>query len=264
MGQEPATRPEVVFGVCMSTDVQGYSTLSEQVPEDELATLTTRYFEQLSVCVEKHGGEVLEVRGDGMIAVWSAPEENSTSSLQATRAALEILQAVRRLNSEDRSRQLPTRVGLHAGRVALGNIGGGGHLAFSVVGDSMNTAARIQELNKALGTRLLASSVVVRNLEGWLCRRVGQFQPRGQEKVLSIFEVIGPHASVIRGEMELSERFGNASELFKQGSWEEAAQVFAEILKSYPGDGPSRFYLERCRAFIESPPPSGQEMIISV
>jgi adenylate cyclase len=248
----------------MSTDVQGYSTLAEQVPEDELAKLTTRYFEELSACVEKRGGEVLEVRGDGMIAVWSAPTDDRVSSVQASRAALDILQAVRRLDREDPSRQLPTRIGLHAGRVALGNVGGGGHLAFSVVGDTMNTAARIQELNKLLGTGLLASSVVVRNLDDWLCRRVCQFRPRGQEKEVSIFEIAGPSAAATSSDVMLHDRFARAHGLFEQGLWEEAARAFAEILKRHPDDGPSRFCLERSRAFIESPPPEGQSMIVTI
>ena len=130
------------------------------------------------------------------MAVWSTRTEDRTAHRRASLAAIDILEAVQLLNQEDPSCQLPTRIGLHAGRVALGHVGGGGHLAYSVVGDTMNTAARIQELNKLLGTSLLASSAVACNLEAWICRQVCQFQPRGQEKVLSIVEVIGPSDTV--------------------------------------------------------------------
>ncbi|MGB7452356.1 MAG: adenylate/guanylate cyclase domain-containing protein, partial [Lysobacterales bacterium] len=261
-GQDPATRPELVFGVCMSTDIEGYTTLAERIPEAELAKLTARYFECLATCVERHGGEMLEVRGDGMNSVWSAPTEDESLSSRASLAARDILAEVRKYNEENKSRQLPTRIGLHAGRVALGNVGGGGHLAYSVVGDSINTAARIQDLSKVFRTRVLASAEVVRNLDGWLYRRVCSFQPKGKEEVLSIYEIFGPVDAVTRNDDELCKLFAAAFDLVARTDWEKAVQAFTALLQSYPDDGPSRFYLQRCKLYLESPPAPGEQTIV--
>ena len=163
---------------------------------------------------------------------------------------------------ENRSRQLLTRIGLHAGRVALGNVGGGGHLAYSVVGDSINTAARIQELNKVFRTRVLASAEVVRNLDDWLYRHVCSFQPKGKEEVLSIYEIFGPADAVSRRDDELCSLFALASDLVARADWEEAVRAFTALLQSHPDDGPGRFYLQRCQQYLESPPAPGEQMIV--
>lgn len=261
-GRDPAIRPELVFGVCMSTDIEGYTTLAERVPEAELARLTARYFECLATCVERHGGEMLEVRGDGMNSVWSAPEQDVCLSRGASLAACDILAEVRKYNEENISQQLPTRIGLHAGRVALGNVGGGGHLAYSVVGDSMNTAARIQDLNKVFRTRVLASAEVVRNLDDWLYRRVCSYQPKGKKEVISIYEIFGPGDAVTPDDENLCSLFASASDLLMHGNWEEAIQAFTALLQIHPDDGPSGFYLQRCRQYLESPPAAGEQMVI--
>jgi adenylate cyclase len=261
-GQDPATRPELVFGVCMSTDIEGYTTLSERIPEAELAGLTSRYFEFLAPCVDRQGGETLEVRGDGMICLWSTPTEDKTLSHRASLAAHDILETVQRFNEQNKSQQLPTRIGLHAGRVALVNVGGGGHLAYSVVGDSINTAARIQDLNKVFGTKLLASAAVVRDLDDWLYRRVCLFQPKGKQEVLSIYEIIGPGDAVTRGDNDLCMLFAMAYDFLAQADWAEAEKAFTAILQSHPGDGPSQFYLQRSRQYLVSPPPPGEQIII--
>lgn len=261
-GQDPATRPELVFGVCLSTDIEGYTTLAERIPEAELANLTARYFDCLASCVERYGGEMLEVRGDGMNSVWSAPTEDKELSCRASLAAHDILAEVRKHNKESRSYQLPTRIGLHAGRVALGNVGGSGHLSYSIVGDSINTAARIQDLNKVFRTRILASAEVVRNLDDWLYRRLCSFQPKGKEELLSIYEIFGPVDAVTRNDDELCKLFTVASDLVARAEWEEAVRAFSDLLQSHPDDGPVTFYLQRCQRYLESPPATGEQMIV--
>jgi len=261
-GQEPGTQPEFLFAVCMCTDIEGFTTLAEKSNTDELAELARQYFRQLTECVKRHDGEILESRGDGMICAWPAPAEDKISSHRACLAARDILETVRRFNEQHERRQLPTRIGLHAGRIALGSVGGGGHLTFSVIGDAINTAARIQDLNKTSRTRLLASAEVVYNLDDWLCRRVCSFQPKGKEEVLSIYEVFGPGDEVPDEANELCRSFAMATDLFEQADWAEAEKAFAAILQSRPDDGPSQFYLQRCQQYLVSPPALGEQMMI--
>lgn len=141
-------------------------------------------------------------------------------------------------------------------------MGGGGHLAYSVVGDSINTAARIQELSKVFRTRVLVSDDVVRNLDDWLYRYVCSFQPKGKEEVLPIYEIFGPNDAVTHNDNELCRLFALASDLVARADWEEAVRAFTALLQSHPNDGPSRFYLQRCRQYLESPPEPGEQMIV--
>lgn len=258
-GHDPATAPEErFFGICMSTDIQDYTTVNENISGSESAELMNEYFGLLMPCVQNHQGQVIEVRGDSMNSVWPAMTHIEDLSSRACLAACDILRAVDRFNKDDPTRQLPTRIGLHAGEYSLRNVGGGGHLAFCVHGDTIITASRIQELSKTLRTRLLASESVVQKLEGWLFRRVCDFQPKGKTEILPIYEVLGPQDTVTHEDQELCNSFVEAMRMLEESNWSEAAQSFASILTAKPNDGPSLFYLARCQYFQNSPPPANE------
>ena len=188
---------------------------------------------------------MLDIRGDGMNCVWSAPQADMTVRLRACLAALEILEAVDRFNRQHTDRQFPTRVGLHTGWVSLVNVGGGGHFAYSVVGDIMNSASRIQGLNKKLHTWLLASEPVVEDLDDLLVRHIGSFILKGKEEVLSIMEILGPRETATEAACELCEMFAAALTAFAASDWSEAAKMFEAVLSIYPEDGPAQFYIDQ-------------------
>jgi len=262
LGHEPQVAPEVVYGICMSTDVQGYTTLAERVPEAELADLTQQYFSKLGDCVTRHHGEMLEVRGDGMNAVWAAAQPEPFLNSRACIAACEIQHEVNRFNEAHPKSQMPTRIGLHAGRVALGNVGGGGHLSYSIFGDSINTAARIQELNKEIGTRVLASEPVVHDLDDWLVRRICDFQPKGKDEIIRIYEILGPSTDRDDKRSISCDQFAEALQCLEDGDWQQAAKLFAGILAIDASDGPALFHLSRCQRFQQSSPPTGEGILI--
>ncbi len=262
LGHEPQDVPEVVYGICMSTDVQGYTTLAERIPEAEVADLTRQYFTLLGDCVARNHGEMLEVRGDGMNAVWAAVQPAPILNMRACMAACEIQHAVRQFNEAHRGGQMPTRIGLHAGRVALGNVGGGGRLSYSIFGDSINTAARIQELNKDIRTYVLASEPVVRDLDDWLVRRVCDFQPKGKHEIIRIYEIVGPSTDTDDKQHQLCKKFTEAFEHLEQGDYPRAAELLATTLTIDVNDGPALFHLSRCQQFQISPPPPGEAVLV--
>ncbi len=253
-GKEPTTTPELVYGTCMATDVGGYTTLSETLAAAELADLTREYFALLGECVAHQQGEMLEVRGDGMNTVWSAPEPKRQDRLRACLAAIEIIEAVGGFNEHHPDRQFPTRIGLHAGKIALGSVGGGDHLAYSVIGDIMNTASRIEELSKHLDTRLLASEPVVQDLDELLVRSLGSFILKGKTEALSIVEILDRRESASEQQRDLCSRFKKALGAYVKGDCLQAETMFESLLSAYPADGPSRFYLLRCRHYKASAP----------
>ncbi len=138
--------------------------------------------------------------------------------------------------------------------VILGHIGSKGHLEFRAVGKVVNTSQRIENLNKHLGTRVLASRAVVENISGIVSRRVGCFRLRGINEPLEIFE-IGCRLEELTGEIrQLYHQYADALHLFEERNWREAANIFRVIIGCFPKDGPSQYLLHLCECYQSTPP----------
>lgn len=253
---------EVVYATCLCSDVADYMTLSEQVTTHELIHLSNEYFSLLGDRISNHDGDILDIVGDGMTCTWSAAEPEANVRRQACLAAVEILEDVRQFNLRHPDRRFQTRIGLNTGRVAIGNIGGGGHLSYSVIGDIVNSASRIEGLNKLLHTWLLASEAVVKDLDDLLVRRVGSFILKGKASTMIIFHILGEKQSATDTDIRLCERFDIALQLYDNRQWIEAGRSFQAVLEQFPEDGPATFYLDRCRYNASQPNPKSQSPII--
>jgi adenylate cyclase len=256
---EAATPDRLVYGVCLATDAERFTTLSETLPPVELKALLNAYFEALVEPVRRHGGTVSDIVADGMMCLWTSPAPDPALRAAACRAALEVARAADAFNAVPGRPRLPTRIGLHAGWVTLGNVGGGGRFAYSVVGDIANTTSRLEGLNKALGTRVLASEAALEGVEGVLARPLGRFRLRGKSGGLQVYELLAPAEAATPAGRRLVERFAGALALQESGHALEAADAFQSLLADHPEDGPSRFHLERSRRHLLGAP-SGEEL----
>ena len=136
--------------------------------------------------------------------------------------------------------------------------------AYSVVGDSANTASRIEGLNKHLGTRILASDVVVAGLDDLLFRRLGVYRLVGRTMPLPIFEILGRREHTDDRQEQLCRSFTNALAAFEAEAWQEAARLFEGHLATYPEDVPARFLLPFCRDYCVKPPAVAEPWIIEM
>jgi adenylate cyclase len=246
---------QLVYGACLATDVEKYTTLAETMSPRELGQLMNEYYAELFKPVERLGGVVNEVVGDAMLAIWAASSAQASVRSQACQAALEIQEALERFNKASVGRPaLLTRFGLHSGQMLLGSIGASRHYEYQAVGDMVNTATRIEGLSKYLGTRILASEATIEGLEQFVTRPVGSFLLAGKATAVNVVELVGstqytsPEASV------LYQKFAVALQTYRERQWREAARLFAEILTAFPEDGPSRFYLRRCESYVQATP----------
>jgi adenylate cyclase len=123
---DPAGLKERVFAVCMVTDASRFTTLAETMEPGELSEFLDGYFAILFGVVDRYGGMVTDVVGDGMTAVWTAPQPDRGCRLRACLAAVELDRAVSAFNRQHHPRSLPTRIGLNAGDAIVGNVGGSG------------------------------------------------------------------------------------------------------------------------------------------
>ncbi len=254
-------RRQTVQGVCMATDAARYSRLSEQLTPDALNRLMNRYYAALFGPIRARGGIISDIVGDAMMAVWTSPPAPTLDRLAACCAALEVLRAVETFNRVAPGIGLPTRIGLHCGQIVIGNIGAMDHFEYRAVGDVVNSASRLEGLNKPLRTRILASRDVVEGLEGLFLRHLGRFRIAGKQNPLEVCELIGLRETSHPAQRELCDCFASAIETFFRGDWEQALRLFRLCLTIQCEDGPAAFYRDLCQEYLLHPPGESPEAV---
>jgi len=227
--------------------VEGYTTLSEALEPEELRELTGAYFEEVFAPIHAHGGFVAEIQGDGILAIWEIDSPDSAAKDGACKAALDILEGVNRFNSPSGDLQLPTRLGLHSGYIFLGYVGASGHYEYRPVGDIVNTASRIESLNKYLGTKILVSEEALSQVEGFLTREVGAFVLFGKSRPTVIHELVSGKDEADERLIHGCRQFAKGLRAYKTRSWDEAISIFMGSGEILGDDGPSAYYLSLCR-----------------
>ena len=241
-----------VHGIVLATDAQQYTRLSEELAPAELRNLMNRYYEILFGPIRRSGGIISDVIGDASLAIWTSTQSDPVQRQLACKVALEILSNVERLNRQQPAYALPTRQGLHFGELIMGHVGAMDHYEYRAVGDIVNTASRIESLNKQLGTRILVSKEVLQGVDGLCTRELGDFLLLGKSKPLSLYELVANDEQ--DKAKDSYEDFVTALHLFQAQRWGEAAEGFEKFITNYGDDGPSRYYLDLCRQYLSSPP----------
>lgn len=241
------THNQLVYGTCLSTDAERYTSLSETMSPRELRTFINKYYEAIFEPIKQHGGLITNIVGDSVLALWVAMHRDEIRRKQACISAFDIEQRVHQFNQSSPCMQLPTRIGLHSGHVLLGNVGAVDHYEYRPIGDIVNTATRIEGLNKYLGTRILVSGEVITQLDDFIIRDLGKFLFVGKSKPLEIYELLCLKEKSNRIQRDLCLFFSEALDAFKRQSWYEAMEKFYKLIKIYGEDGPSLFFIALCK-----------------
>jgi len=252
---------EVVYGICLSTDAEQYTSLSENMAPEELGKFMNKYYEIVFRPVRQHGGIVSDVKGDSILALWVSSRPEATLRYRACLAALDVAGAINQFKQDSPTMQLPTRIGLHSGNILLGNVGALDHYEYRPVGDIVNTATRMEGLNKYLGTRILVSGEVIDQLGGLVTRKLGEFLLAGKSKPVVVHELVCQKGDCSEQQLNICEIFDEALDAFKRKSWDEAIEKFLMSVK-YGDDGPSRFYIGLCEHYKNNPPGESWDGVI--
>lgn len=243
------TRAEGVLrsslAACLMTDAERYTGVTEAMAPAAIVELINRYFDALFGPVLMNGGVVSDVKGDGMLAVWTHESGGAGFKARVCRACLEILDVVDRLSTERPSHRLPTRLGVDFGPIALARVGAHARYEYRPVGDPVNTASRLQELNKALGTHILVSDSLAQGVGGYLFRDLGSFQLRGKRARTRVRELVGARETCGLREHQLCRDFASAVAAYETGDERDAERRLRDLQQRFPTDGPIRFYLQR-------------------
>lgn len=237
-------------------DMAGFTALSEEMAPGDLIDLLEEYFDTLTQVILARKGTVDKYIGDAVMCFWGAPLPIRDHARRACRAALEMQEAFRHLKESWKGRGLPAmslRIGIHTGRVVAGNVGSRERFNYTVMGDAVNLAFRLEKANKTYGSDILLSEATRRLAgEGFLLRELDHILVRGKTKPAIIYELRGYLSP--EGLPEEFRLFAQGLMDYRQRRWDRAAQNFQQVLEVNPEDGASRLYLRRCRALLKNPP----------
>jgi adenylate cyclase len=233
---------ESVECACVATDAANYTTLAESMAPEQLAAFLNRYYEALFGCVARRGGTVSDVVGDAMVALW--PDRGEDTRRRVLRALLEMRDAAEQFNQRLAGNHLQTRFGVDWGRVALTTVGGQGHYEYRAVGDAVNTASRIQELNKRLGTRILIADALIIGAGGeFLTRNLGRYLLRGKTHAVQVHELVALRLQAPADDLDRCTRTAEAVEFLDRGDAQAARVLLQQIREAFPEDASVSFLL---------------------
>jgi adenylate cyclase len=246
---------EEVEATVLFADLVGFSSMAENTAPKELIRLLNEYFSSMTEIILTHQGTVDKFIGDAVMAFWGAPLPIADHAVLACHAALEMQAAMRPLQQFWESQGFPpiaSRIGLHTGPVVAGNIGSKKRFNYTVMGDTVNLAARLEHANKFYGTEIMLSEATYRRLGNtFLIRELDQVQVQGRAQPVTVYELVG--VMPLNGPPSWMSLFDVARAAYKEGKIAEAANYFFEILDQYHDDPPTRVFLKRCQKHLENP-----------
>ena len=235
---------ESTRAACVMTDVEGFTALSTRFAPAQMDVLLSAYFAVLFEPVARLGGFISDLKGDSILAIWVDRSSEAAVRERVCDACLELLHAVERFDAEHPDTPMPTRIGVNYGEVTLGAMGASFHFEYRAVGDTVNTASRVEQLSKDLGTRLLVTAAVIEGLQPFLVRDLGGFQLRGRRTPTRIYELIARLEHAQPEQRELCSAFAAALDAYERGQLDVARAGFDALVEKH-GDGPSAYYRRR-------------------
>ncbi len=240
------------------TDIKGFTNLAERMPPAALTAHMAEYFDAMLSILHEERSTVDKFIGDAIVAFWGAPEPDDQHAIHAVMAVLRCRELLRQRNSEWQERGLPplqTRFGLSTGEAVVGNVGAPDRLNYTVLGDTVNLAHRLEALNARYRTEILAAeSVVAVSDDEFLWRLVDKVSVKGRENTIRISEPLCRLADATEDLLKLKQEYEEAFAHYSEGEFAEAETLLRAVLESYPNDGPSPLLLERCRNYLANPP----------
>ncbi|MFI5184857.1 MAG: adenylate/guanylate cyclase domain-containing protein, partial [Vicinamibacteria bacterium] len=254
-GQEPMLGGRLQDVSLMFTDIKDFTTLAERLSPDDLARLLGRYLEVMTAAIHAEGGTIDKYIGDSIMALWNVPLPTADHPRKACAAALAAAaagQALCRSPGWGDQPSLVTRFGLHRDQVLVGHFGAPDRLSYTALGDGVNLASRLEGLNKAYGTTILASEAIRAEAEPWFeFRLVDKVAVKGKSQGVKVYELLGAKGRPAE-QLERTRLYEVAFEAYLH---QDFAAALA-ILDTQKDDGPSLVLAGRCRGFLVSPPPA--------
>ena len=245
----------------MFTDIKGFSTISEKMTPEELVFLLNQYLTGMSDIILDLQGTIDKYEGDAIIAFFGAPIDFEDHARRAALAAVRMKRLEDQLNTRFLAEKIApspllTRIGINTGPMVVGNMGTNRKMDYTMIGDSVNLAARLEGVNKLYGTWILMSEDT-RNQVGDIIvtRKLDRVRVVGKSVPIRLFQAVEEKGHVPEGMVPLLDAYHAALDHFEERRWVEARKGFDECLKMFPEDGPSLRYRKLASDYEKTPPP---------
>ncbi len=239
------------------SDIRSFTNISEKNRADVLVAFLNRYFSTMVEIIKKHGGTIDKFIGDAIMAEFGTPVSYDDNCRRAVMAAYEMRDALDTIELGDlvmpEGMKFNIGIGIHYGDVIVGSIGSKDKTDYSVIGDNVNLASRLEGLTKTYGSQILVSESVRNDAgENSFCfRHLDDVRVKGKKNAVPIYAV---DRSADEFPAEYKDAYIKGMELYKQGIWNLASDYFYEALKAVKGDKAAQLMLDRCNEFIKNPP----------
>ncbi len=242
------------------TDIQGFSSISELLDPEDLVKLLNLYLTTMSDIILELSGTIDKYEGDAIIAFLGAPVDLPDHARRAALAAVQMKRAEANLNEQILRDQLSprpllTRIGVNSGEMVVGNMGTLKKMDYTIMGNAVNLASRLEGVNKQYGTWVLTGEVTCQKLNGeFLTRKLDRVRVVGISNPVRLYEILEETSVATLLQKNKVELFHEALLKFEAKDWHGAEKGFAEVLKLDPQDGPAIFYKKRCLDFQHKQP----------
>jgi adenylate cyclase len=238
-------------------DIAGFTSIAERVSPEKIAWILHTILNALTEIIIERKGVIDKYIGDCIMAFWGAPVSAKEDEMHACSAALNCIISLAEINRRFREQglsEIAIRIGLHSGDAIVGNLGSDRLFDYTVVGDTVNLASRLESANKLFKTGIIVSEETLQAAgDRFLARELGLIEVKGKSVPVKIFELMDEKSNLSADKKDMVELFHQGISLFREQKWAAAKELFSRLLERHPGDGPSEFYKRRCECVMAQP-----------
>lgn len=248
-----------VNATVLFSDIRSFTSITEQLGAHGTVTLLNEYFTLMVDCIQREEGMLDKFIGDAIMAAFGIPVAHDDDPDRAVRAAIGMMQELGRWNRQRLSEGKPPvdiGIGLNTDNVVAGNIGSKKRMDYTIIGDGVNLASRLESACKQYGAHILVSEFTFRLLKGtYYSRELDVVVVKGKSQPVPIHEIMDYHTEQSYPQMlDALRHFKEGIARYRQGQWHQAIAAFSDVLAINPADKAATLYVERCRRLQQAPP----------
>ena len=247
------------------SDVRGFTTISERLKPHELTELMNKMLTTLSRQIHVNRGTIDKYIGDAVMAFWNAPLDDPHHAKNALMGALGMQSAMAKLSEELTAKGMPELkmgIGINTGEACVGNMGSEIRLSYTVMGDTVNLASRLEGITKQYGVGIITGELTYEQTkDDFLYRPVDAVRVKGKEQAVRIFEPMCAKENAHSSDYQLQDASKQYWESYQQRHFADAVTILQELQELYPNDGLLQIYLNRAMRFMEAPPPDDWDAV---
>jgi adenylate cyclase len=242
------------------TDIRGFTTISEGLDPRALAALLNEFLTAMSLVIRSHRGTLDKYMGDAIMAFWGAPVSDPQHASQAVAAALAMQAELPKLNDRFRARgwqPIQVGIGVNTGSMSVGDMGSRLRKAYTVMGDPVNLASRLEGLTKQYGVGVIVGQATKEAVRDMVFRELGRVRVKGKGEPVAIFEPLGRESEVGKERLEELRLWNQGLKAYRAQNWDQAELILFNLKRLYPDTPLYSYYSERVARYRAGPPGAG-------